>query len=187
LWLFEASPCRAAPRGQPSSPVQPEACASSWHNLLMPFGFHLTMDTLPSGVLRNDGFRFTLVCFRLSLSCPFRLLHTFLSLRPARRYPLVRIRRSSSVRQRDLNPPEQRAVQRTLRVGPSQCPALVLSPRSFGRLSFSLIIGATGSCSSVPSPASDSRPLYAGRHPLSNQVPSGFSPRQELRAWFRRH
>jgi len=118
LWLFEASPCRAAPRGQPSSPVQPEACASSWHNLLMPFGFHLTMDTLPSGVLRNDGFRFTLVCFRLSLSCPFRLLHTFLSLRPARRYPRVRIRRSSSVRQRDLNPPEQRAVQRTLRSRP---------------------------------------------------------------------
>jgi hypothetical protein len=43
----------------------------------MPFGFHLAMDTLPSGVLREDGFRFTLACFRLSLSCPFRFLHTY--------------------------------------------------------------------------------------------------------------
>ena len=135
----------------------------------------------------GGGFRSALACVRLSPSCPFRLLHTFHLLRPARHYPRVWIWRSSSERQRDFNPPEQRAAQRTLRVGPSQCPASVLLPRGFGRLSFSLIIGATGSCSSVPPPASDSRPLYAGRHPPSNQVPSGFCPRQELRAWFRRH
>src|SRR5215472_15393159 len=54
-----------------------------------------------------------------------------------------------------------------LRVGPPQCSASVLSPRGFGRLSFSLNIGASGSCSSVQPPASASRPLYAGRHPLS--------------------
>jgi hypothetical protein len=44
--------------------------------LLMPFGFHLAMDTLPSGILRKDGFRSALVCFQLSLSCPSKLLHT---------------------------------------------------------------------------------------------------------------
>jgi hypothetical protein len=55
--------------------------------LLMPFGFHLTMDTLPSGELQVGGFRSALACFRLSLSCPFRPLHTFLLLRPARNYP----------------------------------------------------------------------------------------------------
>jgi hypothetical protein len=46
--------------------------------LLKPFRFHLAMDTLPSGVLLNGGFRSALICFQLSLSCPFRLLHTFL-------------------------------------------------------------------------------------------------------------
>ena len=35
--------------------------------------------------------------------------------RPARNYPRFRIRRSSSERRRDFNPPEQRAAQRTLR------------------------------------------------------------------------
>src|ERR1035437_8689108 len=34
--------------------------------------------------------------------------------RPARHYPRVRIWRSSSERQRDFNPPDQRAAQRTL-------------------------------------------------------------------------
>src|SRR6516164_1023183 len=82
--------------------------------LLMPFGFHLTMDTLPSGVLQAGGFRSALACIRLSLSCPFRLLHTFHLLRPTRHYPRVWIWRSSFERQRDFNPPEQRAAQRTL-------------------------------------------------------------------------
>src|SRR5215472_6126277 len=63
-----------------------------------------------------------------------------------------------------------------LRVGPPQCPASVLSPRGFGRLGFSLHIGATGSCSSVPPPVSASRLLHAGRHPLSHQAPSRFIP-----------
>jgi hypothetical protein len=62
----------------------------------------------------NGGFRSTLACFQLSLSCPCRLLHTFLSLRPARHYPRFQIRRSSSERRRDFNPPEQRAAQHTL-------------------------------------------------------------------------
>src|ERR1700694_297633 len=87
--------------------------------LLKPFGFHLAMDTLPSGLLLNGGFRSALICFQLSLSCPFRLLHTFLSLRPARHYPRFWIRRSSSERRRDLNPHEQRAAQHTLRRSPT--------------------------------------------------------------------
>jgi hypothetical protein len=64
--------------------------------------------------LRSGGSRSALVCFRLSPSCPFRPLHTFHSSRPARHYPRFWIRRSSFERQRDLNPPDQRAAQRTL-------------------------------------------------------------------------
>src|SRR5215469_14047837 len=57
---------------------------------------------------------------RLSPACPFRLLHTFLSLRPARHYPRLWIQRSSSERRRDLNPPDLGAAQRTLRVNPTE-------------------------------------------------------------------
>ena len=77
------------------------------------------MDTLPSGVPQSAGFRSALACFRLSPSCPFRFLHTFRSPRPARHYPRFRIRRPSSERRRDFNPPELRAAQRTLWAPPT--------------------------------------------------------------------
>ena len=51
-------------------------------------------------------------CIQLSPSCPFRRLHTFCRLRPARNYPRFRIWRPSFERQRDFNPPEQHAAQR---------------------------------------------------------------------------
>lgn len=41
-------------------------------------------------------------CIQLSPSCPFRLLHTFLHLRPARHYSRFWIRRPSSERRRDF-------------------------------------------------------------------------------------
>src|SRR5215468_5802810 len=63
-----------------------------------------------------------------------------------------------------------------LRVGPSQCSASVHSPCSFSCLSFSLSIGATGSCSSTRQPAFASRPLYAGRRPRSHQAPRELIP-----------
>jgi hypothetical protein len=63
-----------------------------------------------------------------------------------------------------------------LRVGPPQCSASVRSPHGFGRLGFSLHIGATGSCSSTRQPASASRPLYADRRPLRRQASSGLVP-----------
>ena len=68
-------------------------------------------------------------CIQLSLSCPFRLLHTFLTLRPARHYSRFWIRRSSSERRRDLNPPDLHAAQRTLRTHP---PPHVASPVPHG-------------------------------------------------------
>src|SRR5450631_4038575 len=43
--------------------------------LLMPFGFHLAIDTLPSGNCKR-WLQVRLGCIRLSPSCPFRLLHT---------------------------------------------------------------------------------------------------------------
>ena len=46
--------------------------------LLMPFGFHLTMDTLPYGNCKR-WLQVSLGCIQLSPWCPFRLLHTFLS------------------------------------------------------------------------------------------------------------
>src|SRR6202023_2150550 len=56
-------------------------------------------------------------CVQLSPSCPFRRLHTFRFLRPARlRTPLLGLWRRSFERQRDFNPPEQRAAQRALPV-----------------------------------------------------------------------
>src|SRR5437879_3410932 len=85
----------------------------------MPFRFRLAADTLPSGVLMSGGFRSALICFRLSPLCPVRRLHTFHLLRPARNYPHFRIQRSSFERQRDLNPPDQCAAQRTLLAHPS--------------------------------------------------------------------
>ena len=60
--------------------------------------------------------------------------------------------------------------------GPSQCFASVLLPRGFRRLCFSLGIETTGSRSSVQTPASASRPLYAGRRPHSHQAPRGLVP-----------
>src|SRR5262249_47187976 len=100
----------------------------------MPFGFHLAMDTLPSGKPQVGGFRSALAGFRLSLSCPFRLLHTFHLLRPARGYPRVWIWHPSFGRQRDFDPPEQRAAQRTLRSSPPLTAASVLSASRFFRL-----------------------------------------------------
>jgi hypothetical protein len=81
----------------------------------MPFGFHLAMDTLPSGVMQESGSRFALAVsgFRLRARLDFSVPSSFL--RPARHYPRFRIRRPSSGRRRDFNPPEQRAAQRTLR------------------------------------------------------------------------
>jgi hypothetical protein len=80
----------------------------------MPFGFHLTGDTLPSGVPQEDGSRSALAVssFRLRARLGFSI--PAFSLRPARHCPRFRIWRSSSERQRDFNPPEQRAAQRTL-------------------------------------------------------------------------
>jgi hypothetical protein len=75
-------------------------------------------------------------CFRLSPSCPFRLLHTYCSLWPARHYPRLRIQHSSSERRRDFNPPEQCAAQRTL------CPLLTSTLRS-GCLATTSVASAT--------------------------------------------
>src|SRR5215469_17135318 len=78
----------------------------------------------------GGGFRSALACFRLSLSCPFRLRYTFHLLRPARHYPRVWIWRPSFERRRDSNPPEQRAAQRTLwvhKTSPSPVRAISVS------------------------------------------------------------
>jgi hypothetical protein len=60
--------------------------------------------------------------------------------------------------------------------GPSQCSASDFSPHSFYYLSFYLGIGTTGSLSSTQEPGSDSRPLYAGRRPPSDQVSGRLVP-----------
>src|SRR5215831_9285780 len=90
----------------------------------MPFGFHLAMDTLPSGVATSGGFRSALAVsgFRFRARLGFSIPSS--SLRPARRYPRLRIRHSSSEHRRDFNPPEQCAAQRTL------CPMLTSALRS---------------------------------------------------------
>ena len=75
-----------------------------------PRGGHPVLRSTTSGgfrsVLRVSGFRLRAL---RDVSIPF------LSLRPARHYPRFWIRRSSSERRRDLNPPDPGAAQRTLR------------------------------------------------------------------------
>jgi hypothetical protein len=90
----------------------------------MPFGFHLTVDTLPSEILREDGSRSALAVsgFRLRARIGFSI--PAFSPRPARHYPRLWIWHPSSERQRDFNPPEQRAAQRTI------CPLLTSDPAS---------------------------------------------------------
>src|ERR1035438_2390082 len=80
--------------------------------LLMPFGFHLAMDTLPSGD-RKWWLQVRLGCIRLSSSCPFRRLHTFHFSGQRGFQPRFWIQCSSSEHRRDFNPPDQRAAQRT--------------------------------------------------------------------------
>ncbi len=90
--------------------------------LLMPFGFHLAMDTLPSGE---------------SL------------LRPTTHYCRLWIWRPSFERQRDFNPPEQRAAQRTLCQGPTppQC-----SRSAYGAGPFRAVLSPFGGryCGGLP-------------------------------------
>ena len=63
-----------------------------------------------------------------------------------------------------------------LRIGPPQYSASVLSPRGFRRLCFSLAIGALVPAVPRKKPASNSRPLYAGRHLPSHQAPDRLVP-----------
>jgi len=90
LWLFEASPCRAASRDQPSSPVQHEACASSWHKPSRPGEFHPEPLTEPAVTVSRRPARAAVrgshlsskyegsSCCQLTqprLGCPLPLLH----------------------------------------------------------------------------------------------------------------
>jgi hypothetical protein len=77
-------------------------------------------------------------CFQLSLSCPFRLLHTLSLLRPARRYSRLWIQRSSFERQRDFNPPEQRAAQHALQADPPSSSASIFPLSWFALIGFLL-------------------------------------------------
>jgi hypothetical protein len=112
--------------------------------------------------LRSGGSRSALVCFRLSPSCPFRPLPTFHSSRPARHYPRFWIRRSSFERPRDLNPPDQRAAQRTLR-------PLLTSARRSGRLSASPVPSCPETPNRSPEVSSRNLPRFA-----VGSTPSGF-------------
>jgi hypothetical protein len=82
--------------------------------LRKPFGLCLATDALPSRARQSSGCRFTLavssfrLCARLGFSIPSRLLW------PARHYPRFWISCSSSEHERDFNPPEQHAAQRTV-------------------------------------------------------------------------
>src|SRR5271166_5925837 len=125
-------------RGRPHR-LQPD---TSPHALRIPDrSGHPALRDIPSNWLKV-----CLGCVRLSPLCPFRLLHTRLLSRPARRYPRFRIRPSSpetdlstgpqhhspfhpsrcaqtnensSERRGDFNPHDSRAAQRTVRPCPT--------------------------------------------------------------------
>jgi hypothetical protein len=81
--------------------------------LLMPFGSHLTVDTLPPEYHKRR-LQVRLGCVQPSPSCPFKRRHTFHFLGQRGYEPRFWIWRPSFERQRDFNPPEQRAAQRAL-------------------------------------------------------------------------
>src|SRR5262245_41033562 len=88
--------------------------------LRQPFGFRLAADTLPSGCPcgRNPTVGASPWQYpSFPTSCPFRVRHGRVP-QPTRRYPRLWIRRPSSERPRDLNPPDQNAAQHTLRTPP---------------------------------------------------------------------
>ena len=80
----------------------------------MPFRFHLAVDTLPSGVLQSGGSRSVLAVssFRLRARLDVFIPSTLSGQRGYE--PRFWIWRPSFERQRDFNPPEQRAAQRAL-------------------------------------------------------------------------
>jgi hypothetical protein len=85
--------------------------------LRKPFGFHLAVDTLSSGCLRDRPTNLGASPWlspSFPTSCPFRVLLIHAP-RPTRRYPRLWIWRPSSERQRDFNPPDLGAAQHTLR------------------------------------------------------------------------
>jgi len=103
------------------------------------------MDTLPSGDPQVGGFRSALACFRLSLSCPFRLLHTsHLSgprgITPAFEYgtPHPSARGTSTLLSDALLSAHYGAVRLLCNV-PARCTAICL----FGPVS--ILVGARGS------------------------------------------
>ena len=81
--------------------------------LLMPFRFHLAVDTLPSGLLQSGGSRSVLAIssFRLRARLDVFIPSTLSGQRGYE--PRFWIWRPSFERQRDFNPPEQCAAQRT--------------------------------------------------------------------------
>ena len=81
--------------------------------LLMPFRFHLTVDTLPSGLLQSGGSRSVLAIssFRLRARLDVFIPSTLSGQRGYE--PRFWIWRPSFERQRDFNSPEQCAAQRT--------------------------------------------------------------------------
>ena len=100
--------------------------------LRMPFGSRLAADTLPSGVLRSGGFRSALAVsvFRLRARLGFSIPSALP--RPARHYPRLWIWRPSFERQRDLNPPDQNAAQRTLWASPTSSDPFIIGVRPSG-------------------------------------------------------
>jgi hypothetical protein len=82
--------------------------------LRMPFGLCLTTDALPSRAPQSSGFRSTLACVQLSPRARLGFSIPSRPLWPARCYPHFWISRSSSEHERDFNPPEQYAAQRTV-------------------------------------------------------------------------
>ena len=88
--------------------------------LRMPFGFRLAADTLPSGCPRGQNPTVGTSPWlypSFPTSCPFRVRHGHVP-QPTRHYPRLWIRRPSSGRPRDLNPPDQDTAQHTLRTRP---------------------------------------------------------------------
>ena len=140
--------------------------------LRKPFGFRLAADTLPSGCPCGQSATVGASPWQypsFPTSCPFRVRHGRVP-QPTRHYPRLWIRRPSSERPRDLNPPDQNAAQHTLwppptpdRAGGRLC---LPAPRCPGRMpgdpvTRSGLSGSLSICRCPPSRTTPGSPIAA--------------------------
>ena len=177
-WLPEASRLRARPCSVFGRPVHLSGLLP-----LIPTRWFSSSPSDPASrqtpcppKIRRWRLQVSLSVSRLSPSCLTSLSIPFHHLRPVRHYPHLWISARGFGRS-GTSTHLTRQLSGTHYGSVRPCaPHRYSGPCRFRRLGFSLGIRASGSCSSAQTPASESRPLYAGRRLPSHQAPDRLVP-----------